>query len=249
MHRFYLPPEQTKVRPFVLTGGEAHHAIQVLRLRRGDEGAILNGAGGEFLCSVSEVAKSTVSMDVISEKQHPPRLCEIALLQAIPKGKLIESIIQKATELGAAEIVPLVTDRVVTHLDSDAGGRKATKWRQAAIEAMKQCGTPWLPTVTEPITPREFLALDRKFDLPFVGALLGETRHPAEWFNEFRKQHQKQPQSICFWVGPEGDFTPDELDLIKKSGAKPITLGPLVLRTETAAIFCLSLAAYELSKK
>src|SRR5439155_15904498 len=106
-----------------------------------------------------------------------------------------------------------------------------------AIEAIKQCGNPWLPRVEPPLTPAAFLARQEQFELPLIASLQGETRHPRQYFEAFREKHAREPRSICIWVGPEGDFTPEEIHAVKSAGASPITLGPLVLRTETAAIY------------
>lgn len=247
MHRFYLPPEQTREQPLFLTGREARHGLRVLRLRPGARVSVLNGAGAEFLCEVADFDRDKIRLITLEQKDYPAPRHELTLLQALPKGKLIESIIQKATELGVARIVPLLSERIVANLDSKDGGRKAAKWQLTAIEALKQCGAPWLPKVEEPISPKAFISRLEHFDLPLVGSLQGETKHPREYFQNFVRQHGTRPKSICFWIGPEGDFTTEELAMIKKSGALPITLGALILRTETAALYCLSLANYEMT--
>ena len=168
MHRFYLPPAEGKAATVTLTDREAHHALHVLRLQRGDEVTVLNGAGDELLCTVAEAAKKTVQLTVIKKTSRPPLPARITLLQALPKGKLMDSIVQKATELGVARIVPLLTERVVAHVDNESAAHKAEKWRQAGIEAIKQCGSPWLPEIETPMTPKEFLARQETFDLPLV---------------------------------------------------------------------------------
>src|SRR6478752_3045743 len=104
MHRFYLPPEQTREQPLFLSGREAHHALHVLRLRSGDRLSVLNGAGAEFICDITASDRDKICLSVIEQKKSLPPACQITLLQALPKGKLIESIIQKATELGASRI-------------------------------------------------------------------------------------------------------------------------------------------------
>ena len=155
-------------------------------------------------------------------------------------------IIQKATELGAFRIVPLLSERVATHLDKKGPAHKAEKWQLIAIEALKQCGSAWLPKVEAPITPAQFLKRKEEFDLPLVASLQPGSKHPREYFRAFHANHGRPPKSICVWVGPEGDFTPAEITAIQSEGALPITLGPLVLRSETAAVYCLSVLNYEL---
>lgn len=229
-----------------LTGSEAHHASRVLRLRRGDEVVVLDGAGGEFFCNIEEVAKHEVRLHIARKNFIPQQPFQITLLQAVPKGKIIESIIQKAVELGAHRIVPLLTERVVTRLEGDSATHKAEKLQHVAIEAVKQCGSAWLPKIEAPMTPGEFLSHGDKFDLPLVASLQPGSRHAREYFQKFQSERGGKPKSVCIWIGPEGDFTVDEIRAIEAGGALPITLGRLVLRVETAAIYCLSVLNYEL---
>jgi 16S rRNA (uracil1498-N3)-methyltransferase len=247
MHRFYLPPASTRGDSLRLDGREAHHALHVLRLQRGDLVTVLDGVGNEFLCAVENSSRHALTLSVSLKNFTPPLPCSITLLQAVPKGKIIESIIQKAVELGARRIVPLLTEHVVTRLDNRDAADKRTKWQQVAIEAIKQCGATWLPEIETPATIGQFLARKEKFDLSLVGSLQKECRHPRECLRRFHEKHGRSPQSVGVWIGPEGDFTPEELDAIQASGALPISLGRLVLRVETAAIYCLSILNYELN--
>jgi 16S rRNA (uracil1498-N3)-methyltransferase len=246
VHRFHIPPSECKSGSLMLTGREAHHALHVLRIRRGERVTVLDGAGAELICEVQNFDRDKLQLAVVEKKSVPPPPCPITLLQAVPKGKIIESIIQKATELGAARIVPLLSEHVATHLDRKDAARKADKWQQVAIEAIKQCGAAWLPKVEPPVTPKEFLARGEKFELPLIASLQPGSRHGREFFREFQTKHGRLPKSACVWVGPEGDFTPDEVAAAEAAGARPITLGRLVLRVETAATYCLSILNYEL---
>jgi len=245
MHRFYLPPDKCKTAPLMLSGREAHHALHVLRVRRGEQIVVLDGAGAEFHCEVQDYDRDKVQLAVTQKNSAPPLPCQITLLQAVPRGKIIEAVIQKATELGAARIVPLLSERVTARLDDESAAHKAGKWQLVAIEAIKQCGSAWLPQVEPPVTPGQFLARHEKFEMPLIGSLQPDRRHPREYFRAFQAEHGRQPKSVCVWVGPEGDFTPDEVIAIQSGGALPITLGNLVLRSETAAIYCLSILNYE----
>lgn len=233
----------------VLGGGEAHHALHVLRLRSGEQVTILDGAGAEIQCQVEAVDRTRVQLKVMERMVHPAPLWQITLCQAVPKGKIIEAIIQKATELGAWKIVPLLSERVVIHLDNEMACEKQQKWQAVAIEAIKQCGSPWLPQVIKPSAPADFVAQSGQFELALVAVLQPGARHPREHFNDFRRKHGRNPKSIQIWIGPEGDFTSGEVERIETAGALPVTLGPRVLRTETAAIYCLSVINYELQSR
>jgi 16S rRNA (uracil1498-N3)-methyltransferase len=246
MHRFFLAPDQARGEPLVLTGREAHHALHVLRVRRGEPVMVLDGAGLECRCEVQACGRNTVDLKVVERRSLQPLPCQITLLQALPRGKLIEGIIQKATELGVRRVIPLLSERVVAQLDKESAVEKAEKWQRVAIEAIKQCGSAWLPKVEPAMTPQQFLARGEGFELAVVGSLQPGSRHPREHFLGFEKKQQRKPNSVAVWIGPEGDFSSAELQMIEAAGALPITLGPLVLRTETAALYCLSILNYEL---
>jgi len=245
MHRFFLP-EQTDTGDLTLSGAEAHHAARVLRVQQQERVMVLDGKGGERLCEVTHVKGDNIGLHIVEERHVPPLPFQITLLQAIPKGKLFEAIVQKATELGVSRLVPLLSERVIVQLDDHNRVAKAERWQHVAIEAIKQCGAPWLPNVEPPQTIDEILRQKRTCDLALIGALDGSAQHPRIHLREFEQDHGRKPATVCVWIGPEGDFTPAELETIRSAGALPITLGPLVLRTETAAIYCLSFLNYEL---
>jgi len=246
MHRFYLPPEQCQGASLRLIDREAHHALRVLRVRRGDRLTVLDGAGHDFLCEVQESDRDTVRLTVIEKHFQPASPTQITLLQAVPKGKTMEVIVQKATELGTFRIVPMLTERVVTHLQDQDGEHKAEKWRSVAVEAIKQCGSPWLPEVEAPLTLDQFFARNEAFELPLIASLASPSRSARDYFRAFQARHNRLPRSVCVWIGPEGDFTPVETAAIESHGALPITLGRLILRADTAAIYSLSILNYEL---
>ncbi len=246
MHRFYLPTAASQGSSLQLDGREAHHALHVLRVQRGERVTVLDGAGCEYLCDVTIATKSALTLAVVQKKNAPPLACPVSLFVAVPKGKIIEDIIQKAVELGAQRIVPLLTERVIMHLDGDGAESKREKWQQVAIEACKQCGAVWLPQVAAPVTLKNVLAQTALPELTLIGSLQTERRHPRAVFAEFRQTHGRLPHSAGVWIGPEGDFTLAEIQAIEAAGAQAITLGDLTLRVETAAIYCLGFLNYEL---
>ena len=223
---------------------EAHHGLHVLRLRQGERVVVLDGAGNEFSCDVRQLGKDSIQLAVTQKNAIAPLPCALTLVQAVPKGKAMDMIVQKATELGVARIVPLLSERVVAHLENDS--TRTDKWRQVAIEAIKQSGSAWLPQIDQPLTPKEYLARNERFELPLIASLQPDSRHPRVLFQSFHEEKGRAPQTACVWVGPEGDFTPAEIGAARSAGALPITLGRLILRSETAAIYCLSVLNYEL---
>jgi 16S rRNA (uracil1498-N3)-methyltransferase len=249
MHRFYLPPVQCQGTELELSERDVHHALHVLRLRRDERVAVLDGEGHEFHCRVKDANRKKVSLTVLQKNLIQPSPYQLTLLQAVPKGKAMDTIVQKATELGAFRIVPLLSERVTGEFGEEEGAHKAEKWQTTAIESIKQCGCPWLPRVEAPLSPKSYLARGEKFDLPLVASLQLDSQHPRKYFQAFIAERRKLPKSVCIWVGPEGDFTPGEICAVKSWGALPISLGRLILRSETAAIYCLAVISYELQSE
>jgi 16S rRNA (uracil1498-N3)-methyltransferase len=280
-HRFYIAPEEWDPGVLALRGAEAHHARNVLRMKRGDKAVLFNGRGREITAEVVDLstgrvrpdggfARDQIRLRKLDEAETPRLRCRITLGQAIPKGKNMDLIVQKAVELGAAEIAPLISERTIVDLDPREAEQKRAKWRQVAIEAAKQCGQNWLPEIDSPRKLKDFFGRFPSgvasgsprhesvrqeatvhgdvtaFDLRLIGSLQPDAQHLKRILADYQSAHGRQPGSVLVLIGPEGDFTPAELALAKSQWCLPITLGPIILRVETAAIYCLSVLAYEL---
>jgi|ERR1017187_540921 16S rRNA (uracil1498-N3)-methyltransferase len=237
MHRFYLPNLQEPT----LSPEETHHALHVLRLKVGDTLNVFDGRGHEAQCSIAEITKDSVRLTILQHSSTPSLPCRITLAQAIPK-KSMDLIVQKTTELGVASIVPLVSERSVVKLDEDS--KRIDRWREIALEACKQCGNNWLPEIHPPRKTREFLNSPGSFDLKLIASLQPDSKLLKPILGD-----AATPKSVLILVGPEGDFTPAELGLAKSAGCLPLSLGPLVLRAETAAIYTLSILHHELQTR
>jgi len=266
MHRFYIAPEEWNPDALVLPEAEAHHARDVLRLKRGDRAVLFNGRGREITAEIVDLSRSEIRLRKLHETETAPLRCRITLGQAIPKGKNMDLIVQKAVEIGAAEIAPLISERTIVDLDRKEAGQKCAKWQQIAIEGAKQCGQNWLPQVHLPRKLKDFFSTveagvspaypsatqsgrlppQLQFDLRLVGSLQPDATYLKMILRNYTEQHRDRPKNVLMLVGPEGDFTPAELALAKTHGCLPITLGPIILRVETAAIYCLSVLSYEL---
>lgn len=243
MPRFYIPPHIWNPEKLALDDSETHHALGVLRMQAGDRATVFNGQGAEATVELASVEKGRVALQKISTGKTPPLGCEIVLGQAIPKGKNMELIVEKATELGAAAIVPLMSERTIVRATAGEALTKREKWQRVAIEAAKQCGQNWLPRVHTPQTPKDFFQAGEKFDLLLIASLQPDARPIKDMLGETAGP---PPRRVLILVGPEGDFTPAEVGLAKAHGCRPVTLGPIILRTETAALYCLSVLGHEL---
>src|SRR5213078_3674164 len=150
MHRFYISPENWNPDSLSLSGAEAHHARDVLRMKRGDRAVLFNGRGREITAEIVDLTGQEVRRRKLHETETPPLRCRITLGQAIPKGKNMDLIVQKAVEIGAAEIASLISELTIVDLAAKEAEQKREKWQQIAIEAAKQCGQNWLPTIHAP---------------------------------------------------------------------------------------------------
>jgi 16S rRNA (uracil1498-N3)-methyltransferase len=252
MHRFYISPENWNPDALSLSGAEAHHARDVLRMKRGDRAVLFNGRGREITAEIVDLTGGELRLRKLHETETPPLRCRITLGQAIPKGKNMDLIVQKAVEIGAAEIAPLISERTIIDLGPKEAEQKQERWQQITVEAAKQCGQNWLPTVDAPRKLKDFFATAEtnaspaRTDLRLIGSLQPDAIHLKKILGDYTDQHRDRPKNVLMLVGPEGDFTPAELALAKTNGCLPITLGPIILRVETAAIYCLSVLSYEL---
>lgn len=246
MHRFFDPNPEIAGGLLRLPKSEARHAVSVLRVREGERVTVLDGAGGEWLCEVAERGRRDAELRVVEARRHERPRHRLTLVQGIVKGKAMESIIQKATELGAARIAPLIVERTVARPDPAESAAKLAKWRAIAIESLKQCGTFWLPAIDAPRSLTQFLLEISEFELSLVASLGEGCPDPRTVFSEFRGTRGANPESAAIWIGPEGDFSPAELDAIQRAGVRAIGLGPLTLRSDTAAICGLAIVGAEL---
>jgi 16S rRNA (uracil1498-N3)-methyltransferase len=246
MHRFYISPENWNPDAPALTGSEAHHARDVLRMKPAEKLVLFNGRGREITAEIVDLSGAGIQLRKLHEAETPALRSRIILGQAIPKGKNMDLIVQKAVEIGAAEIAPIISDRTVVQVDLQSAGQKHAKWQQIAIEAAKQCGQNWLPQVHAPRRLGDFFLASATFDLRLIGSLQPDAQNLKEILADYSNEHQHLPGSVLMLIGPEGDFTPAELALARQHGCRPISLGPIILRVETAAIYCLSVLSYEL---
>src|SRR5947199_2769557 len=231
MHRFYISQEEWRCPTLALRGSEAHHARDVLRMKAGEKIVLFNGRGREVTVEIAAFEDDEIRLRKLHEAETPPLCCQIVLGQAIPKGKNMELIVQKAVEIGAAEIAPIISDRTIVQVDSESVSQKQTKWQQIAIEAAKQCGQNWLPRVHAPKKLAEFFpASEQAFDLRLIGSLQPDAQQLKKILETYSSEHGDRPRSVLMLVGPEGDFTPAELSLARRHGCEPITLGPIILR-------------------
>lgn len=244
--RVFCQPAQRDPVSIQLSADESHHLVAVNRARLGDTVVAFDGRGTEWICELVGDRRPSAELKVRFSQSAKPLPYEITLGQALPKGQFMDAIVRKATELGAARIAPLESERTQVKLDDDRQDRKIEKWQTAALEAAKQCGNPWLPEILPLQNATAFIEASRGYDLKLIASLQPGAKSLKSVLSAFKAASQRAPKKVLWLIGPEGDFTPAELSQSKSFGFEPITLGPLVLRCETAAAYALSVLSYEL---
>ena len=212
----------------------SHHLSKVLRMQPGRELILFNGAGGEFAATIHEVRKKHVSVQVaehMSDDRESPLNLELAI--GISRGERMDWVLQKATELGVTRITPLITERTEVKIGGDRQDKKMQHWQQTIISACEQCQRNLLPTLAEPIQISDWLTHVNS-ELRFVLHHRDSKQLPAD----------KKPESVTLLIGPEGGLSEREIAHAIENEFSALTLGPRVLRTETAPVAAISLVQY-----
>ncbi len=239
MHRFHLQTKTfTPNTTVTLTNKEElHHLTHVLRLKNNDIITLFNGKGEEAEARILDIQSNQTLINIKSVQTHKATHPKIILACALPKRSKFELIIEKATELGVDEILPLLTKRTEILLTGERLIKKTKRYKIIAINAAKQSKRSTLPIIHDPCQFKRALTLLMKSSLTFMPSLLGKTQPIFEAFKQADKK-----TSYSFMIGPEGDFTPQEYKIAHEAGCIPISLGKTVLKVETAAICSISCA-------
>lgn len=246
MSRFYVPPENINAtKSEILIGREqGHHIIDVLRMKESDKVLVFDGTGNEytgFIKKINNRAKTLVVGIVKRETPAAERFPEIHLAQAIPRKHKMSYIVEKATELGVAHIIPLITARTMVRPDDAACERKVSRWKSIATQAAQQCGRTEVPLVSGITRYEDVLDTLDQYDIALL-ACMSEKAVPIK-----RSLSGFKTGRIMVIIGPEGDFTLEELNKAHKDNCKFVSLGKRVLKSDTAGLFVLSVLGYEFS--
>ena len=251
MHRHFVPAGTLEAARVALDHANSRHFLNVLRLGRGDEVELFDGQGATARYVIADAARGGVSLERRGEVvRHPRPACRLVLGACISKGKRMEWTIEKAVELGAAEIIPIASRFSVVRLDDEGGAEKRERWMRIAIDAARQCSAVHLPEITEPMPLDAALrrlapaGSTENATALFAGALQPDAIPFRDALAALRASG-RAIRSAAWLVGPEGDFSPDEYDALRAAGVAFVSLGDLVLRTETAAIYGLCVLGAE----
>lgn len=245
MQRFFVEPYQIEeeAHRIHINGTDVNHIKNVLRMKCGEDVWISDGGDKEYHCQIEELGEDEVLLHILYAQEPEYELPnKLYLFQGLPKADKMELIIQKAVELGAYSVVPVSTRRCVVKLDNRKAEKKVSRWQQIAESAAKQSKRMLVPEVHSVMTFKEALAYAKELDVLLIPYEL------AKGMKETKELIQaiEPGKSIGVFIGPEGGFEEQEVADAMEAGAKPITLGHRILRTETAGLAVLSVLMFQL---
>lgn len=245
MYHFFVNETQIEEKQITILGTDVNHIKNVLRMKIGEKILVSNGSNRDYLCEITQIASDVVQAGILEIDETGTELpARIYLFQGLPKADKMELIIQKAVELGVYEIVPVATKRSIVKLDAKKEESKQKRWQAIAESAAKQSKRMLIPNITSVMTFKEALRYAQTFEhklVPYENAT--GMQGTKEILNQI-----KPGTSIGVWIGPEGGFEEDEIDLAVQNGCEKITLGKRILRTETAGLTTLSILMFLLEQ-
>lgn len=240
MSRFYIPSGSIKDDKIQISGKEAHHILNVMRLKVSDEITVFDGTGTEYTGIIEDVRRNHLGIKITQKRNITSgERFDIALIQSVPKKNKMGYIVEKATELGVNVIIPVITARTIPEWSEAKKGARIGRWEKIAQEAAKQSGRTSLPSINPLSTLQEALKYVNGYDMKLIAVLNEKTVKLKDILRG------APGGKIAIAIGPEGDFTAQETEEAQKLGFKAVTLGPRVLKSDTAALAVISMVNYE----
>ncbi|MBI2912523.1 MAG: 16S rRNA (uracil(1498)-N(3))-methyltransferase [Chloroflexi bacterium] len=260
VRRFFVPTGTVRARNVTLGPHMAHRLGRVLRLKRGDRIVLAEGRPREYEVQLTGVSANSVTGVVVGELEAPPEpAVELALYQSLIRVNRFDLVLEKGTEIGVCRFVPVISARSQVRPDepvlSEADGAKgepgrAERWRRIVTEAAEQCGRGRVPAVDAPLPLAQALASSPGLRIvPWEGGAVGAVREPPlPGLGAYLRGLSSPPRTVSLFIGPEGGFEPEEVELARRHGAALVSLGPRILRSETAGIVAAALVLHELGE-
>jgi 16S rRNA (uracil1498-N3)-methyltransferase len=240
MHRFIVAGEDLTDEQGIIKGPEAHHLINVLRLGPGDLVQLYDGQGTVCQGKIREIDNQMVYIDLLSRQEVEGPPLQVHLWQGLAKGQKMDFIVQKAAELGATTLTPFSCRRSIVRLEGQKAQQKVARWQRIADEASKQSGRP-IPLQVEEVSSLPALLDSKKPDALGLLAYEGEEGRSLKDV----LQGVDPPPEVNILIGPEGGFDPEEAALAQEKGLLSVSLGPRILRTETAGMAVITMVLYQ----
>jgi 16S rRNA (uracil1498-N3)-methyltransferase len=245
MSRFFIKQTDITSNTINISGEDVNHIKNVLRLKCGNNIILNDCSGTDYIVEIDRFGENCIYTHIIdSYKNETEPGINITLYQGLPKSDKMDLIIQKSIELGIKKIVPVITERTIVKIeDKKSLENKVKRWQRIALEAAKQCNRGFIPLVEFPITYKKALEISKETDL----SLIPYEKESSNSLRKYMEQAKKgRIRNVSVIIGPEGGFTENEVEAAIDAGINSVTLGPRILRTETAGIAILSILMYEL---
>ena len=247
MPKFFVPPQQIYDSEILILGNDAHHIASSLRMKTGETISVCNMNKRDYECIISSIENGLVRAEIISSAPSTTEPdCQIRVFQCLPKGDKLEIIVQKSVELGASSVVPVYSTNCVAKPSvkgRDNKDKKTERLSRIAYEAAEQCGRGIIPTVHECINFERAVDIAKNDAISFI-CYENERALTLKKFLSGKLGEEIKNKTVSFFIGPEGGFSKEEIELAKENGVTPVGLGERILRTETASAYVLSALAY-----
>jgi 16S rRNA (uracil1498-N3)-methyltransferase len=237
--RFFITPEHVSGQRVIISGEDVHHIAAVLRMKPGEMLLLCDGQGAEYTVKIARVGRSEIATEIVSQSRRVVHAPQVTLGQGLPKSDKMDFIVQKATELGVSEIIPLRTERTIVKVKDEE--KRVMRWQKIAREASMQSSRVDIPVIGQIVSFKDFL---RTQNPELRTLLLLPWEEGTQPIKEVLRTHT-DVKKIILLIGPEGGFSTTEAEAAKESGFHLVSLGQNILRTETAAIAALSMVLYE----
>lgn len=249
MPKFFVKENQIQNNKIIIEGQDVNHIQKVLRAQIGQELEICNSENGDnYLCDIKEFTEKQIICDIKTKKEEITESnIKVTIFQGLPKADKMEYIIQKSVELGAYDITPVEMKRCVVKLDEKTKNKKIARWQKISEVAAKQCGRDLIPNINDVKNIKQVCENISKYDIVIVAYENEKQNSLKEELKKIKEKNNPNEQiKVGIVIGPEGGLEEQDVELLKGQGAKVVTLGKRILRTETVALNVLSILMYEL---
>lgn len=249
MPKFFVAENQINNNKITIIGNDVSHIKNVLRQKSGDKITICDTSKEQdYLCEIDKIEEKTIDCNIIEKLENNTESnVKVTIFQGLPKADKMELVIQKSVELGVYDITPLQMKRCVVKLNEKDKLKKIQRWQKISEVAAKQCGRNIIPKVNNIVNVKEVCNLCNEYDIVLI-AYENEKENTLKKELKNLKKLDKEEIKVAVIIGPEGGIAPEEIEMFEENGAKIITLGNRILRTETVALSVLSIIMYELEK-
>lgn len=249
MPKFFVAGNQINNNKITIIGNDVNHIKNVLRQKSGDKITICDTSKEQdYLCKIDKIEEKSIDCNIIEKLENNTESnVKVTIFQGLPKADKMELVIQKSVELGVYDITPLQMKRCVVKLNEKDKAKKIQRWQKISEVAAKQCGRNIIPKINNIVNVKEVCNLCNEYDIVLI-AYENEKENTLKKELKNLKKLDKEEIKVAVIIGPEGGIAPEEIEMFEENGAKIITLGNRILRTETVALSVLSIIMYELEK-